>query len=388
MVNPITEIYKIARRLAAVFAHTATPEEEAEHRAWIDESPENKQLADRILNKDRYEAYSRRRKDFSSQEAWNRVSPQLGTAEPKRYFFSRDKYMKYAALVLLLLVSVSVLTCLWMGGNRIADIAPGTQGGELTLSDGSVYDIGYLAVPERAARTFVVKDGELNYQVPTNKPQVKEILNTLHTRQGMECSVTLSDGTRVRLNAGSRLTYPVCFSRANRIVTLEGEAYFDVASDASHPFIVQMPHALVQVTGTSFNIRAYADEAKESVTLVSGGVKVLRDGKEFLLSPDQNYTFYKDGQTDDVADVDARLYASWASGSFSFLNVPLEEVMSYLAKWYGFEYRFEDDGARNVRIGAHLDRYASMNPIIDMIRELNLVDVRQRGGTLHISSKE
>ena len=79
--------------------------------------------------------------------------------------------------------------------------------------------------------------------------------------------------------------------------------------------------------------------------------------------------------------------ASWESGSFIFKNIPLESVMSYLSKWYGFKYTFEDDAVKQVKIGAYLNRYANMNPIIDMIKELNLVDIKQREGVLHISYK-
>lgn len=73
---------------------------------------------------------------------------------------------------------------------------------------------------------------------------------------------------------------------------------------------------------------------------------------------------------------------------FIFINIPLENVMSYLSKWYGFKYTFEDDAAKQVKIGAYLNRYANMNPIIDMIMELNMVDIKQREGVLHIAYKQ
>lgn len=382
-----SKCHEIATRLAALFTHSATSEEEAEHRAWMAESEAHRKLARRILDRDHYEANRRLCMQFSPHEAWNKVFPLLGTSQTGRSLFAFRKTLKYVALVLLLVLPLSVFVYRWMDDDRISDIAPGTQGGELTLANGHTYSLSDKTIPEHAGRSCIFSGNELNYKIATNKPQANSLFNTLRTLSGMEYHVILSDGTKIHLNACTQITYPVCFSDSTRMVTIEGEAYFDVAPDARHPFIVQMPHASVRVTGTSFNVRAYADEESESVTLVSGKVQIGRGDECFTLCPGEHYAFHKIGLTDAVKMVDTRLYASWAAGSFVFLNVPLENVMSYLSKWYGFGYEFEDEASRKVRIGANLDRYANMNPIIDMIRELNLVNVKQRNGKLYISEK-
>ncbi len=265
---------------------------------------------------------------------------------------------------------------------------PGTRGGEIILSNGNTLRIPEGVFPEGATEVFVIDSKGINYQTSANKPQVKEIKNTLRTLHGMECHIVLSDGTKVHLNAESQLTYPICFSSKERIVQVEGEAYFDVAPDKEHPFVVKTSHTSIQVTGTSFNVRAYADEEIESTTLISGGVKISSGNEVFELIPNQHYTYNKKTNTNTVTNVNTELYTSWESGSFIFLNVPLENVMSYLSKWYGFKYTFEDETAKQVRIGASLNRYKNMNPIIDMITELNLVNIKQREGILHISYKQ
>ena len=361
--------------------------EEKNYRAWLDENPEHQKIADRILNKETYEENSRLIKSFSSQKAWEKVYPLLG-GNQSGTVFSWKKSLKYAALILLLLVPASYFIYHWISEETISDITPGTLGGELILSDGKSFNLSDNNLPENAVRAFVIDSKGINYQIPANKPQVKEIQNTLRTLQGMECLITLSDGTRVHLNAETRLTYPVCFSSKERIVQIEGEAYFDVAPDKEHPFIVKTSHTSIRVTGTSFNVRAYADEDTESTTLISGTVRINSRNEEFELVPNQHYTYNKNTGTNTVANVNTDLYTSWESGSFIFLNVPLENVMSYLSKWYGFQYSFEDEAAKQVRIGAYLNRYANMNPIIDMITELNLVNIKQREGILHISYKQ
>ncbi len=385
--NSFKEKFKIAKILASLFTHSSTPEEEKNYHAWLDENPEHQKIADRILNKETYEENSRLIKSFSSQKAWEKVYPLLGNNQ-SRMVFSWKRSLKYAALILLLIIPTSFLIYNWAIGEQIGEITPGTHGGELTLSNGNTFNLFENVLPEGATEVFIIDSKGINYQTPANKPKVKEIKNTLRTLHGMECHIVLSDGTKVHLNAESQLTYPICFSDKERIVQVEGEAYFDVAPDKEHPFIVQTPHTSIRVTGTSFNVRAYADEEIESTTLISGGVKISSGNEVFELIPDQHYTYNKKTNTNTVTNVNTELYTSWESGSFIFLNVPLENVMSYLSKWYGFKYTFEDETAKQVRIGASLNRYKNMNPIIDMITELNLVNIKQREGILHISYKQ
>lgn len=385
--NSFKEKFKIAKILASLFTHSSTPEEEKNYHAWLDENLEHQKIADRILNKETYEENSRLIKSFSSQKAWEKVYPLLGNNQ-SRMVFSWKRSLKYAALILLLIIPASFLIYNWAIGEQIGEITPGTHGGELTLSNGNTFNLFENILPEGATEVFIIDSKGINYQTPANKPKVKEIKNTLRTLHGMECHIVLSDGTKVHLNAESQLTYPICFSDKERIVQVEGEAYFDVAPDKEHPFIVQTPHTSIRVTGTSFNVRAYADEEIESTTLISGGVKISSGNEVFELIPNQHYTYNKKTNTNTVTNVNTELYTSWESGSFIFLNVPLENVMSYLSKWYGFKYTFEDETAKQVRIGASLNRYKNMNPIIDMITELNLVNIKQREGILHISYKQ
>ena len=287
--NSFKEKFKIAKILASLFTHSSTPEEEKNYRAWLDENPEHQKIADRILNKETYEENSRLIKSFSSQKAWEKVYPLLG-GNQSGTVFSWKKSLKYAALILLLLVPASYFIYHWISEETISDITPGTLGGELILSDGKSFNLSDNNLPENAVRAFVIDSKGINYQIPANKPQVKEIQNTLRTLQGMECLITLSDGTRVHLNAETRLTYPVCFSSKERIVQIEGEAYFDVAPDKEHPFIVKTSHTSIRVTGTSFNVRAYADEDTESTTLISGTVRINTGNEQIEKHPKQHYT--------------------------------------------------------------------------------------------------
>ena len=92
------------------------------------------------------------------------------------------------------------------------------------------------------------------------------------------------------------MIYPVCFSNEQRIVQIKGEAYFDVAPDSEHPFIVQTPYTSIQVTGTTFNVRAYPDENIESTTLINGSIKIKSKNEDFELTPNQHFIFDKNSK--------------------------------------------------------------------------------------------
>lgn len=385
--NSFKESFKIAKILASLFTHSSTQEEEKEYQKWIDENPEHEKIANRVLNEESYEKSNQLLSNFPPQKAWDKIYPLLGSEKPTHRFAWKTG-LKCAALILMLIVPATYFMYNWNSSEQICEIIPGTRGGEVTLSNGNTLNIAEGSAPEGAIKYFIIDSKGINYQTPANKPQIKEIKNTLRTLHGMECRVTLSDGTEVHLNAESKLTYPVCFSNKNRVVEIQGEAYFDVAPDKEHPFIVKTPYISVQVTGTSFNVRAYADEPTESTTLISGGVKVISDKEEFELTPNQHFVYDKASKDGSVSDVNTELYTSWQSGSFIFMNVPMENVMSYLSKWYGFNYSFSDESSKQVKIGAYLNRYENMNPILNMIRELNLVEIKQKDGILHISQKQ
>ena len=317
--NSFKEKFKIAKILASLFTHSSTPEEEKNYHAWLDENPEHQKIADRILNKETYEENSRLIKSFSSQKAWDRIYPLLG-GEKTSGFLSWKRSLKYAALLLLLLIPISYLIYNWVAGEPIGEITPGTHGGELTLSNGNTFNLFENVLPEGATEVFIIDSKGINYQTPANKPKVKEIKNTLRTLHGMECHIVLSDGTKVHLNAESQLTYPICFSDKERIVQVEGEAYFDVAPDKAHPFIVQTPHTSIRVTGTSFNVRAYADEEVESTTLVSGAIEISSESEDYELIPNQHFVYDKNSRKSTVSNVNTELYTSWESGSFIFTD--------------------------------------------------------------------
>jgi len=153
---------------------------------------------------------------------------------------------------------------------------------------------------------------------------------------GQMTNVELPDGTKVMLNSGSSLTYNGNFSRGERFVSLNGEAYFDVAKDQAHPFVVQTSLLNFKVHGTSFNIEAYTDENLVNTTLIEGSLGVMdkSDQELLLLKHGQNAHFDALDPNVIVSDVNTEIYTSWKEGLITFRNEKLKDIARKIERWY------------------------------------------------------
>ena len=382
--------FKIAEILAALFTGSQTVEDQREFDEWVKERGDNKVFADKLLDSNRYEENRRALQKFQVGEVWSRVDKRLG--EPTKKIPLWKNVVRYVAVVLVLL---SVGVYFWLDRSGVKEVTPvmyqisaGTTGARLILGDGSTVDIikdRAIELEEVDGTTIVTDSAGIDYSATKARDTV-EILNTVQTLTGMEYTLTLSDGTRVFLNAETKLKFPTIFKGTQRVVELEGEAYFDVKKDENHSFIVKTGSMNVRVLGTSFNVRSYVNEHDVTTTLVEGKVAVSDGEVQKTLVPGEQAVYIKETGKMEVKEVDVSLYTAWHSGKFIFRNETLEDMMIYLSRWYGFKYRFIDDKAKQVRIGARLDRYDNMNPIVEMLRKTGLVNVTQVDDMLYISS--
>lgn len=382
--------FKIAEILAALFTGSQTEKDQREFDEWVKERENNKVFADKLLDPNRYEENRRALRKFQAKEVWNKIDARLG--EPTKKIPLWKNVVRYAAVVLVLL---SVGVYFWLDRSGVKEITPvmyqiaaGTTGARLILGDGSTVDIikdRTIELEEADGTTIVTDSAGIDYSAITAK-DTAEIRNIVQTLTGMEYTLTLSDGTKVFLNAETKLKFPTIFKGDQRVVELEGEAYFEVRKDEAHPFIVKTVSMNVRVLGTSFNVRSYVNEHDVTATLVEGKVAVSDGEVEKMLVPGEQAVYIKETGKMEVKEVDVSLYTAWHSGKFIFRNETLEDMMIYLSRWYGFKYRFIDDQAKRVQLGARLDRYDNMNPIVEMLRKTGLVNVTQVDDMLYISS--
>lgn len=223
-----------------------------------------------------------------------------------------------------------------------SDIQPGGNRAILTFDDADTVNLS-------AEQAGIVVGDEITYtdgtavEVADVKPQEHQRstrLMTIATPRGGTYRVTLSDGTKVWLNAASKLTYPERFKDVNRTVKLEGEAFFEVAKGS--PFLVKSRDQVITVLGTSFNVSSYEDEPAIMTTLVTGRIKIadtlngqgltMQPGQQAIKGMGDNFHLKK-------ADVSAAL--AWKNGLFLFQDADVEVIMRQLARWYDVDFEFE-----------------------------------------------
>lgn len=263
-------------------------------------------------------------------------------------------WWKYAAVAAI--AGLVLLTGTWwlVKSNRVSDgmaavnvykneVKPGGNHAVLTLSGGAsiVLDsvVGGQLANQGGAQVVKMTGGSISYKAAEGNTAM--VYNTLTTPAGGKYQLTLSDGTRVWLNALSSIRFPAAFNGAERTVDITGEAYFDVARNDRKPFNVRMNGLEIEVLGTSFNVNAYPDESAIRATLTQGAIRLVRGGNGMLLKPgEQGETKGKDG-LEVVKDVDAEQAIAWKNGLFSFDNADVQTVMRQLSRWYGIEVRYE-----------------------------------------------
>ena len=276
-----------------------------------------------------------------------------------------------------------------MAGNvpeRIA-LLPG-DGVELVLSTGERVDVRKGMVALEGNARYAAEEKALRYEGEADTVEKQEVqYNTLIVPRGGDFKVALADGTTVWLNSCTRLRYPVDFRGDVREVWLEGEAYFEVARDEAHPFVVHADDVAVRVLGTSFNVLAYAGEAEVTTTLEEGSVAVVMPTGERVIRPDEQLVFNRESREMAVREVDAGMYSAWKDGMFVFENETLERIMDRLRLWYDVEVFFSSEEVREVRFTGDLQRYEDFTPIVDMLEEVAGVDIHVNGKCIIIGAK-
>jgi len=231
-----------------------------------------------------------------------------------------------------------------------ADIKPpATNRAMITLANGKTVYLDSAANGSLASigKMELVKlaDGKIVYKGTTEEVQYNTLTNPRGSRV---IDITLSDGSRIWLNAGSSLTYPTAFTGDKRQLTLKGEGYFKVTHDDRIPFIVNAKGTDVQDYGTEFNIKAYDDDADMKVTLLQGSVSVTHNSQRQMIKPGQQ-SIVK-GNIEINMDVDTEEVTAWKNGYFSFNKQSIQEIMQQAARWYDIEVVMETNSKEGFTI--------------------------------------
>ena len=297
---------------------------------------------------------------------------------------------KYAAIILL---CVSIGTFWFVNEEKqqemkdvaVAKIEHGSMKAQLVLANGRKVDLTpetKLQLEEVGGTRILTSENMVKYSgEDTLTEQLAEVkYNTLIVPRGGEFSLELADGTRVWLNAGSRLRYPVVFTGEERRVEMDGEVYFEVVKNQGKPFIVAVNGVDIRVLGTSFNVSAYQEDVV--TTLVEGKVQLKRGDEQVVLSPNQQAIWSDDKFK--VKQVDARNYVLWKEGIFYFEDVDLERILDDMARWYNVNIFYMNPTLKKMKFSVEIRRYGDINEILRRIEQTKRVKFEIKDRTINV----
>lgn len=196
-----------------------------------------------------------------------------------------------------------------------------------------------------------------------------ELTNEFYAPEGQISEFILSDGTRVWLNSGTRIKVPVSFNSKHRILSMEGEAFFQVTKDPLHPFFVNTKELSVKVMGTSFNVSAYQSEKNSEITLIEGrvGVKEINGERLAKLLPGQQLVYEKATGAKLKRQVDTMPYEAWRDGKMIFRDRTLEYIAERLERWYNVEINFKNQSIGQIKFTGTILKNKPLSQVLEAI---------------------
>ncbi len=390
----IKKDFHVAELISRYLSGILLSEEEAELKEWREGSPGNEELFRHICDTENLIGYCRESNRFNKDKAWIQLERRLSSIRRRKVILTLSKY---AAVLIIPAIVFSVYIFKSSEKNvpeRIENqeiqILPGEKRATLTLGGGETIDLqanSNAKLEEEDGTAITIDRDALNYQsANVNVSEEKEIYNKIDVPIGGEYALTLSDGTKVYLNAMSSLQFPVRFVKDQRVVILEGEGYFEVAKSGK-PFIVKVGKIDVEVLGTTFNISAYEGEPHQT-TLVEGSLRVSTvSGLSKMLKPSEQAYMNNDSEELKIRKVDVLQYISWVNGKIYFKDACLEDIMNNLARWYDIHVSYEDAAVKKLRFGCNLNRYKEITPFLELLEKTEKVNIVVKGNNIIFKHK-
>ncbi|MBC6111882.1 FecR family protein [Pedobacter fastidiosus] len=353
-----------------------TPQEKAVIEEWYLHTPIEKEAPSHLVIEE------------SKEEVWGRI-----TLFGKPRIFSLLKRAGIAASILICIAAGFYIlkhnenSTHLMAKRELKDVLPGGNKAILTLANGRTVNLDDAKEGQIVIQNGVLirkrKNGEIEYVVQAGATDISGT-NTISTPRGGQYQVSLPDGTKVWLNAATTLKYPFSFGKSERLVELNGEAYFEVFKDKTRPFRVKTAEQTVEVLGTHFNINAYADEVAVKTTLLEGSVKVTSASTTVNIHPGEQSQLSKENNNlivDKQVDLDKEM--AWKNNIFSFDNDDLQTVMRQISRWYDIDVVYKGKIKDEKYVG-EIPRSSNLSDVFEIL-ELNHIHTDIKGKVLTIS---
>ena len=216
------------------------------------------------------------------------------------------------------------------------DVLPGGSKAVLTLSDGKqvLLNGGEEGRLDDASAVIDLQEGMLVYR-GANQQTPDTPRHRIEVPVGGTFHLVLGDGTKIWINADSKLDFPAAFAAHERRVAIQGEAYFEIAEDAARPFIVEADRLQITALGTAFNVNGHARNGQVKTILTEGKLRISNGKREELIQPGFALVSKADEMRVEAADLEEAL--AWKEGYFYFNHKSMGEILDELARWYGVE---------------------------------------------------
>lgn len=367
------------------------PQEVAQFFLFLEEEDFRARYGNKIEEDLLKHAYERWQNAKQSETIYQKIVKAGGIGQQQqppvmhRMHFLRTAWFRYAAAIVLM-VSGAAIYYASKKGTPVKELAkqqqtekndivlPGSNKAVLTLSSGQKMELGKneAGTIRDGALSIGNENGKLVYG--DNNDAGANAVNTITTPNGGMFQLLLSDGTKVWLNAASSITYPVVFHGNRREVNITGEAYFEVTQNKEKPFIVKTAAEEILVLGTSFNVNSYSDEPYVKTSLVEGAVKI----NTTILKPGQAYAH------GELTATDVRQDIAWKAGYFDFDNLPFEQALRQLARWYDVKIVYEN-GIPREGLAGRMERTLTLNDALGGLDGI-VASFRLEGNTVHVTA--
>ena len=286
--------------------------------------------------------------------------------------FRSFMWMAAASVAVLIIFSISYI---YTNVNKTPDVEAVAREMAVTPDEGEIQVVlfdkqipisGQESQIEYDAKGTVAVNSEKIADVSLNSANSSKRLsefNQLIVPNGKRSTLILEDGTKLWVNAGSRIVYPVTFADKKREIYVNGEVFLEVTPDKKRPFIVKTKEMDVQVLGTSFNVMAYETDESSSVVLVTGAVQVdTKDDEDFRLEPNRMFS-YNQGECD-IKEVNVNDYILWKDGLYTYRSEHLSVILDRLSRYYGKKISYKSDVA-DLKCSGKLDMQEDLEVVLD-----------------------
>lgn len=381
----LSELQKVARILSAKFLKTSDQQQEDRLREWTAANESRGRLCERLQDPQHVRQGVAEYLGYDAGRDWPAVEARIRG----RRRASRLRYTGCAAAVL---VAVGAVLAIYRQHDTarelqaVQTILPGSPKARLVLPDGTTIDLNTPAGRDSTIyydqAGFIVGDGtQASYPAADGGIEIQQ--HTIVIPRGGEFRLTLPDGSHVWLNAETQLSFPTRFTGGGRHVKLTGEAYFEVAHDASAPFTVETDGMHIQVLGTSFNVFAYHGQGQHA-TLVEGSVAVTGGSQRLTIRPGEQAYITAAGL--EKTTVNVTDFVAWKERRLSYKNMPLAEVFRSLKRWYDVEAVFACPEAEQCLFTANLSKDETLDKVLEVITYVTGIECHVDGRRVVIGS--